>query len=216
MTRSSKTSVRVVLLGKPGSGKGTQAALLAERLGAAHLSSGAILRNEITERTPFGKQVEEYVLRGEIGPQELIAAVILGHIERHRYGDAYILDGFPRTVYQARELEARFPPARCILLSVPDDILVRRLAGRLTCSRCGAVFHESDADCRPDGVCARCGGTLRKRADDDTDAIRKRLAVFRTDVEPVIRYYRRTGRLAEIDGTRRISVIHNRILRRVP
>lgn len=212
MNMRSPQSIRIVFLGKPGSGKGTQAALLSERLMVPHLSSGAILREEIRERTPFGRKVEEYVLRGEIGPEELITTVILRYIERRRYTDGYILDGFPRTMYQARELDVRYPPGRCILLSVHDETVLERLASRLTCRECGEIHHEIDNPPRPDGACDRCGGVLEARADDDREAIRTRLTVFGADVEPVIRYYRRRRRLVEIDGALKPDEIHARIM----
>ena len=215
MNRSLHRSKRIVLLGKPGSGKGTQAALLSKRFAVPHLSSGAILREEIREGTPFGRTVEEYVLRGEIGPEELITAVILRYIERHRYGGGYILDGFPRTMYQARELDARYPPGTCIVLSVPDTAVLKRIAGRITCRKCGAIYHEIDNPPLPDGACDRCGGALEKRTDNGRDTILRRLAVFCTDIDPVLLYYRRMKRLVEIDGSGPPDEIHARIMQTV-
>ncbi len=193
--------MRIVLLGKPGSGKGTQAAMLSEKTGLPHLSSGAVLRDEIRERTAFGLQIEEYVLRGEIGPQELITDVVFSYIERKGYVSGFILDGFPRTVYQAEKLDEQYRPARCVLIDVPDDLIVDRISQRLTCAGCGAIYHTTNLPPSAPGVCDSCGGELAQRSDDNDEAIRKRLEIFRKDVQPVIDRYRGANRLIAIDGT---------------
>ncbi|MCK4548877.1 MAG: nucleoside monophosphate kinase [Candidatus Krumholzibacteria bacterium] len=193
--------MRIVLLGKPGSGKGTQAVMLSEKTGLPHLSSGAILRDEIRERTPFGLRIEEYVLRGEIGPQELITDVVFGHIERKRYASGFILDGFPRTVYQAEKLDEQYRPARCVLIDVPDDLIVDRISQRLTCAGCGAIYHTTFRPPSAPGVCDSCGAELRQRSDDNAEAIRNRPEIFRNDVQPVVDRYRDANHLIAIDGT---------------
>ena len=194
-------TMRIVLLGKPGSGKGTQAQALSRALGLPHLSSGEILRAEIRDGTEFGRSVEEYVLRGEIGPEELIAKVILHHIDRTGIGDRYILDGFPRTLLQAERLDERFPPDRAILLSVPDDVVIDRLSNRRTCGGCGTIVRM-EGDGAKEHACPGCGGALVRRADDHPDAIERRLDTFSREVEPVIRYYEESGRLARMEGAR--------------
>ena len=202
---------RIVFLGKPGSGKGTQALALSRARGIPHLSSGDILRAEIREGTEFGREVEEYVLRGEIGPGELIAKVILNYMERKGIGGRYILDGFPRTLLQAEELDKLFPPDIALLLSIPDEAVIDRLSKRYTCTGCGAI-HRSDGNGR-DGIrCPDCGGTLARRADDHPEAIEKRLEIFSAEVLPVVRYYEDAGRLARIDGTGTAAEIERGIL----
>jgi adenylate kinase len=193
--------MRVVLLGKPGSGKGTQAAMLSKESGLPHLSSGEILRDEIRERTPFGLQIEEYVLRGEIGPQELITDVVFCYIDRKKCAEGFILDGFPRTVYQAEMLDGRYRPDRCMLIDVPDDLIVDRISQRLTCAGCGAIFHCTALPPSSPGICDSCGSRLEQRSDDTPGAIRKRLETYRNDILPVIDFYSRDGRLVDIDGT---------------
>ena len=205
---------RIVFLGKPGSGKGTQAAALSRSLSLPHLSSGEILRSEIREGTEFGRAVEEYVLRGEIGPEELIAQVILHYIERKDMGAGYILDGFPRTLLQARELDARFPPEQALLLSVPDSVIVERLSRRLTCSGCGTVTDAGDDT--PEESCPECGGELARRPDDHPEAIAQRLETFEREVTPVILHYEDSGRLVRIDGTGGIPAVEREILASFP
>jgi adenylate kinase len=193
--------MRIVLMGKPGSGKGTQAAMLSEETGLPHLSSGAILRDEIREKTPFGLRIEKYVLRGEIGPQELITGVVFSYIERKGYNSGFILDGFPRTIYQAEKLDERYRPGLCLLIDVPDDLLVDRISNRLTCTGCGAIYHATSHPSANPGVCDICSEKIGQRPDDNADAIRKRLEIYRSDVQPVIDRYRDADRLIVIDGT---------------
>ena len=201
---------RIVFLGKPGSGKGTQASTLSRALSIPHLSSGDILRAEIRDGTEFGRLVEEYVLRGEIGPEELITKAILDHIERKGIGGGYILDGFPRTLLQAEELDKRFPPGRALLLSVPDQVIIDRLSKRHTCSGCGGIFRIDGPE-STEASCPECGGALSRRADDHPDAIMMRLETFSREVMPVVSYYEDSGRLERIDGTGSIEDIERDI-----
>lgn len=175
--------------------------MLSEESGLPHLSSGAILRDEIREKTSFGMQIEVYVLRGEIGPQELITDVVFGYIERKRYSSGFILDGFPRTVYQAEKLDMQYRPDRCVLIDVSDDLIVDRISQRFTCTDCNAIYHMSSRPPASPGICNMCGGELEQRSDDNTEAIRKRLETYRNDVQPVIDMYRDTVRLITVDGT---------------
>jgi adenylate kinase len=192
--------MRIVFFGKPGSGKGTQAQRLSRALGLPHLSSGDLLRGEIEDRTELGLRIEPYVLRGEIGPEELIAAAVLERIGRRGHGDGYILDGFPRTLLQAGELDAAFPPHKCILLDVADRTAAGRITGRLTCRRCGAVFHASARPPRLAGTCDLCEGALEARADDTAGAVMRRLEIFHTQVGPVLKWYANDGRLVVVDA----------------
>ena len=208
-----KSNHRIVLLGKPGSGKGTQAALLAKALDLPHLSSGEILRAEIRDGTGFGRAVEEYVLKGEIGPEALITKAILGFLDRSGSGGGYILDGFPRTVFQAKALTGAFPPDRAILLSVPDDVIIDRISRRLTCTGCGLVIGPGEEPGSVETLCEACGGTLARRPDDHPDAVAKRLDIFNDQVGPVIAFYRDSALLSEIDGTGPVGDIHSEALR---
>jgi len=192
--------MRIVLLGKPGSGKGTLAALLSSSLGLPHLSSGEILRQAIRERTPLGLEVENHVLRGEIGPEDLIASAVLDHIDRIGLGDGHVLDGFPRTILQAEMLDRRFPPDLCVLIEVADRTVVERIGGRLCCAGCGAVYHSRSSPPLCRDRCDSCGGGLSAREDDSEEAVRRRIEVFARQVIPVIDHYEARGGLQSFDG----------------
>jgi adenylate kinase len=202
--------MRIVLLGKPGSGKGTQASLVSDRFGYFHLSSGEVLREEITKGSSFGKKIERYVLRGEIGPEKLITDTILNFIGRKGIDNRLILDGFPRTAYQAERLDETYPPDLCILLNISDKESIRRLSGRYLCGRCGAPRQPEEKN-RSDTACSRCGGEMVQRDDDRPEAIQQRLEIFRREVVPVVSRYRRRDLLTELDGSLPPGEIYNNI-----
>ncbi len=204
--------MRIAIFGKPGSGKGTQAALVSRRFGLVHLSSGEILRAQIRDRTPLGDQVREYVQRGEIGPERLITSAILGYMDRMGLGGGFVLDGFPRTLYQARELDAAFPIDICILLSVDDTVILDRISNRLTCTGCGSVYGDRSDESVRSGKCGRCGSMLAVREDDRPESIEKRLELFGREVRPVIEHYAESGKLIEIDGSLPENVVFSRML----
>ncbi len=201
MRSGKQTGLRLVLMGKPGAGKGTQAEKLAGDFGLPHLSSGAMLRADIREGTRLGKKVKEYVLKGEIGPEELITEAILGYIERNGLGDRFVLDGFPRTIFQAAELDRKYSPHLCILLEITDSEAESRLSGRYTCGRCGKVYNLDYSPPETPGVCGRCGGKPARRKDDTPPAIRKRLQIFESEARPVIRHYESGSRLERVDAS---------------
>jgi len=208
--------MRIVFIGKPGSGKGTQAKLLSSALSIPHLSSGEILRAEVKAQTEFGKRVQSYMERGEIGPEKLIADTILSYIERKGFENVYILDGFPRTMLQAEALEDSFPPEFVLYLQIPDEVVIGRLSKRLFCPSCETIYHEENNPPRETGTCDRCGGVLVKRPDDHPDAIGKRLEIFREEVLPIIDYYGQRERLYEFDATGEPRRIHSEIMKLLP
>jgi len=202
--------MRIVLLGKPGSGKGTQARKVSERFGYYHLSSGEVLREEIEKGTPRGKEVEEYVKRGEIGPEKLITGIVLNHIDEKNTGDSLILDGFPRTMYQAEKLDGIYPPDLCLLLEVSDREVFKRLSNRYVCRDCGRMCQLEDSN--PNHKrCEECGGRLVQREDDTPEAIEMRLKVFEEQVAPVISHYRKKKLLHTLEGDTDPEEIYNNI-----
>jgi len=191
--------MRIILLGVPGAGKGTQAALLSERLGAPALSTGNILRAAVAAKTPLGLQVEGLLARGELVSDEIILPLIKERAEEPDCVKGYILDGVPRTLRQAEELDALgFAIDTCLFFDVPDEVVIGRLSGRRTCGACNAAFHVSANPPKVADVCDACGKALSIRADDEPETIRRRLTVFREQTAPLIDFYKTQGKLTAI------------------
>lgn len=187
-------------MGPPGSGKGTQAKKLSAHCSIPHLSSGDILRDEVDRKTDFGKMIQDYMLRGEIGPAELIADAVIANL-KGRNAEGFILDGFPRTISQAEILDREYKIDRAILLAVPDDLVVQRIIGRRTCPSCGSIYQIAVYPPKKEGECDHCGAGLALRADDNEGTIRKRLTVYYSDTSAVIEHYRSKGLILSIDGS---------------
>ncbi|MFQ5860068.1 MAG: adenylate kinase [Dehalococcoidia bacterium] len=207
---------RVVLLGPPGAGKGTQAKLLAERLDLVHLASGDLFRSNMAQGTPLGRRAQEYVTQGLLVPDNLTIAMVLEAISSLDQGQSFLLDGFPRTVVQAEALdealgERRQPLDLTLLLSVPREELVQRLGGRLTCRSCQAPYQVRSSPLRQPGLCDICGGELYQREDDTPEAVSKRLEVYHTQTAPLVDYYQQQGKLVEVDGLGTVEEVHARL-----
>lgn len=212
--------MRIVLLGPPGAGKGTQAKLMQKTIGIPHISTGDLLRAAVDGQSELGRAAQDYMERGELVPDGLVIDMIDHRLQQNGGVPGFMLDGFPRTVAQAEALEEMLASQHVGLdhvlsLEVPREQIVRRLSGRRTCRQCGAMYHaELDPPTRSD-VCDRCGGTLFQREDDREDTIRARLDVYDRATAPLTAFYRTRGLLREIDGTGSTSDVHHRILRRV-
>jgi adenylate kinase len=211
-------SARVVLLGPPGAGKGTQAKLLQEQFKACQVSTGDILRKAVAEQTALGKQAAQYINQGALVPDVLIVDLVAERLKEKDCERGFILDGFPRTIAQAQSLEEILKTMElaldCVLsVEVPQTVIVQRLAGRRTCKRCGALFHVTFDPPEKPGVCNRCGGELYQRDDDREETVIARLKVYETQTAPLISYYREHGMLRAIDGTGKVDEIHSRIMK---
>ena len=209
---------RVVLLGPPGAGKGTQAKLLQERFAARQISTGDILRQAVAEQTALGKQAAEYIRRGELVPDRLIIDLVAEQLKDKDCEKGFVLDGFPRTIGQAQSLEAILKKMGigldCVLsVQVPDKLIVERLSGRRTCKGCGALYHLVFDPPRAAGSCNRCGGELFQRDDDREETIMNRLKVYDNQTAPLVSYYRERGLLREIDGVGGVEDIGKRVVR---
>jgi len=198
--------MRVVLMGPPGVGKGTQAVRLAATRGVVHVSTGDILRDAVGGGTALGRKVREYVEGGRLVPDALMGSLIEDRLSRTDAGPGFILDGFPRTVEQVSILDdvlsnLGISVDHVFLLEAPEDEIVRRLSGRRVCPACKAVYHLESKPPRSAGVCDACGSALIQRADDEEDVIRERLRVYAEQTAPVADAYRDRGVLVRVDGS---------------
>ncbi len=197
--------MNLILLGPPGAGKGTQAARIAGRLGLVHLSSGDILRAERKARTALGAQAQDYMDRGVLVPDGLILAMMMDHIGRSREGKGCLLDGFPRTMPQARALDEALASSglkidRVINIEVPDELVFERLTGRSTCGKCGRIYHQRFTPPRQPGVCDGCGEALTVRKDDQPEVVEQRLRTYHDETRPLVDYYAGSGVLCSVNG----------------
>lgn len=209
--------MRVILLGPPGAGKGTQAKLIEERAKVPHISTGDILRRAVAAETPLGREVKVYMDRGELVPDELVINMMEQRFAEDDCRRGFLLDGFPRTVAQGEALEEMLrvcgiPIDHALQLVVARAELIRRLGGRRTCRRCGAMYHLAFDPPKKSGTCDRCGGDLFQRNDDREETIIARLDVYDRQTAPLSTFYRSRGLLREIDGQGDTREVFQRIV----
>ncbi len=207
----------LVLLGGPGAGKGTQAERLSEVLGIPQVSTGELFRENLKKETELGLLAKGYMERGELVPDEVTVGMVRERLARPDASKGAILDGFPRTIAQAEALEALLAELGHKLavvpnIEVPEDVLLARLAGRWTCRKCGAMYHQLFSPPNEEGVCDKCGGELYQRPDDTPETQKHRIAVYLEQTAPLIDYYREKGLLVEVDGRPGIGQIQAELL----
>jgi adenylate kinase len=204
----------VILLGAPGVGKGTQAVRLAESNGAAHVSTGDLLRAARREGTELGRKAQSYMDAGELVPDDLILGLVRAHLGGLPDGTDILFDGFPRTIAQAQGLdtvlsESGLEVGMVVLFEAPDDVLVKRLAGRRSCPECGSVYNVHFDPPAEEGVCDRCGAKLVHRADDNPETVQRRLEVYKEQTAPLIEYYEgHDAEMARIDADRSFDAVY--------
>jgi adenylate kinase len=208
--------LNLILLGPPGAGKGTQAERLVDDFDLPYYATGDILRGAVEEQSELGRLAKQYMDRGDLVPDELIIRVIMVRLDMPEAEDGFLLDGFPRTVAQAEALgDALDRRGRSLtatlVLEVPDDELIRRLSGRRICARNGHVYHVEFDPPKIAGVCDQDGSRLVQREDDKPETIRKRLAVYHEQTEPLIQWYDERGLVRRFDGTRSADEVHGHI-----
>ena len=210
--------MKLVLLGAPGSGKGTQAKLLVDKLNIPQISTGDLLRAAVEAQTPLGRQAKAIMDAGQLVPNDLVLGLIRERLNNPDCRNGFILDGFPRNLEQAEELDRlldslSMPIQKSILIDVDFDILMQRLTGRLTCEDCGAVYNIFTNPPTMEDECDKCGGNLHHRSDDNEETIGKRLRVYETQTQPVADYYRQQGKLSVIEGKGDIRDIFNDMMK---
>jgi adenylate kinase len=212
--------MRLLLVGPPGSGKGTQAKLLCSRLGLEYIGTGDILREAVRLQTPAGKRAEPFVVSGRLVPDDLVNEMVADRFRREDRPEHFILDGYPRTLSQAVFLDdvlERYALGldAVVVLAVNDDEIVKRLSGRWTCPRCKATYHVTGKAPRNSGICDECGTRLTQREDDREETIRRRLQVYRQSTAEIIPHYRARGVVREVPGAGDIDTIYQSIERAI-
>ncbi|MBS7008904.1 adenylate kinase [Anaerostipes sp.] len=208
--------MKIIMLGAPGAGKGTQAKQIAEQYSIPHISTGDIFRANIKNGTELGKKAKEYMDQGLLVPDELVVDLVVDRIEKDDCGKGFILDGFPRTIPQAEALDSALAAKDMKIdfaldIEVPDENIIDRMSGRRSCKECGAIFHVKYNPPKTEGICDLCSGELILRDDDKEETVKKRLNVYHEQTAPLISHYKEAGSLHVIDGTRHIDVVFDEI-----
>lgn len=207
---------RMVMIGAPGVGKGTQAKLISLRRKVPALATGDLLRQAIAAKTELGVQAQDYVNRGELVPDEIIIGVVVDRLKSAELRDGFLLDGFPRTVPQAKALDKALAELGqsldAVIAFVADpEVVISRIAGRLSCPNCGAVYHETAKPPREANLCDVCSTHLIIREDDQPESVRKRLEVYESHTKPLLEYYSKKGLVREINAEGDVETVYSRI-----
>lgn len=208
--------MKIIMLGAPGAGKGTQAIMISEKYGIPHISTGDIFRANIKNGTELGKKAREYMDQGLLVPDDLTCDLVVDRISRDDCSKGYILDGFPRTIPQAQALDRALDNMKTSLdyaidVDVPDENIVNRMSGRRACPGCGATYHVVFRAPQKEGICDECGEKLITRADDLPETVQKRLTVYHDQTQPLIDYYEKKGILKTVDGTKHVEEVFSDI-----
>ncbi|MDO4833579.1 MAG: adenylate kinase [Bacillota bacterium] len=209
--------MNLILLGPPGAGKGTQAAKIIEKYHIPHISTGDIFRENIKKGTELGKKAQEYMNAGKLVPDELVVEIATDRLTKDDCREGFLLDGFPRTVFQAEELD-KFLVARgsridnVLDIDVNREELMTRLTGRRVCSKCGASYHIVNIPPEQEGICDVCGAELIQRKDDNEETAANRIRVYNNETKPLIDYYEKAGNISHIDGTTGLENVFNTIV----
>ena len=209
--------MKIIMLGAPGAGKGTQAKKIAEKYQIPHISTGDIFRSNIKEGTELGMKAKAYMEQGGLGPDELTIGLLMDRIQKDDCKNGYVLDGFPRTIPQAESLtnalnERNQKIDYAVNVDVPDENIVNRMSGRRACLSCGATYHIVYIPSKVEGICDVCGDKLVLRDDDKPETVKKRLSVYHDQTQPLIDYYKEAGVLANVDGTQDMEKVFSDIV----
>ncbi|ADL42168.1 adenylate kinase [Caldicellulosiruptor obsidiansis OB47] len=210
--------MRLILLGAPGAGKGTQAEYLSKRFSIPHISTGDILRENVKNETELGKKAKEYMDKGLLVPDEIVIEIVKDRISKEDCKNGFLLDGFPRTIAQAEALDKVLQELgqkidKVLDIEVPDEKILERMSGRRICKNCGASFHVIYRPPQKEGVCDVCGGELYQREDDKEETVKKRLEVYHAQTQPLIDYYKAKGLLVVVYGQEEIADTTKEVLK---
>ena len=209
--------MKIIMLGAPGAGKGTQAKQIADKYSIPHISTGDIFRANIKNGTELGKKAKQYMDQGALVPDELTCDLVMDRIQQDDCKNGFVLDGFPRTIPQAEALDAALGKINekmdyAIDVDVPDENIVNRMSGRRACLNCGATYHLISIPPKVEGICDRCGSDIVLREDDKPETVQKRLKVYHEQTQPLIDYYKNQGILKSVDGTQPMDEVFKAIV----
>ncbi len=210
--------MKIIMLGAPGAGKGTQAKKIAAKYNIPHISTGDIFRANIKNGTELGNKAKTFMDQGLLVPDELVVDLVVDRVKQEDCSRGYVLDGFPRTIPQAEALDAALAKINekmdyAVNVEVPDTNIVNRMSGRRACISCGATYHIVHIPTKVEGICDVCGGELVLRDDDKPETVIKRLNIYHEQTQPLIEYYTNHGILVEVDGTLDMDVVFNAIIK---
>ncbi|MCR5604330.1 MAG: adenylate kinase [Lachnospiraceae bacterium] len=209
--------MKIIMLGAPGAGKGTQAKMIAEKYGIPHVSTGDIFRANIKNQTELGMEAKKYMDQGLLVPDELTVKILLDRVAKDDCKNGYVLDGFPRTIPQAEVLDKAVAELNesidfAINVDVKDESIIKRMSGRRACLKCGATYHIEHIPPKQEGICDSCGSELVLRDDDKPETVKKRLSVYHEQTQPLIDYYSKKGILREVNGSQDMKDVFNAIV----
>ncbi|SCP97875.1 adenylate kinase [Anaerobium acetethylicum] len=210
--------MKIVMLGAPGAGKGTQAKKIADKWQVPHISTGDIFRANIKNGTELGNKAKTFMDQGLLVPDELVVDLVVDRVKQEDCANGYVLDGFPRTIPQAAALDKALAAIGgkidfAINVEVPDENIINRMSGRRACVACGATYHLVHIPTKVEGICDRCGAELILREDDKPETVKKRLDVYHEQTQPLIDYYTKQGVLEEVDGTKDMEEVFGAIVK---
>lgn len=209
--------MKIIMLGAPGAGKGTQAKMIADKYQIPHISTGDIFRANIKNGTELGTKAKSYMDQGLLVPDELVVDLVVDRVQQDDCKNGYVLDGFPRTIPQAESLNSALTSLNeeidyALDIEIPDENIIKRMSGRRACVSCGATYHIVNVPSKVEGICDRCNGELILRDDDKPETVKKRLDVYHEQSQPLIDYYRAENILVELDGTMELNVLFDTIV----
>jgi len=197
--------VKIILLGAPGAGKGTQGVVLSQNYKIPHISTGDILREAVKNGTILGKRAKSYMDKGELVPDEVVTGIVVERLAQNDTKNGFILDGFPRTLIQAQDLDAALKKISggidiVLYFEIPQNVAIERLTGRRVCKKCQANYHIKNIPTKKEGICDKCGGEIYQRPDDTIDTVKRRLKVYEKQTRPLVEYYTKKGVLKKVSG----------------